>query len=137
MRVTTLSRLARFTAMLLIPALLINSLAFASSKPADPAVMKARVQARGVGQGVRVMLADNTQVKGLVVSIGEESFALKPTGSDQPLDIRYTQVIGVHSDKLSVGQKTGIVVGIVAAAVAITAIVIVVIIKTHPIRVGI
>jgi ABC-type phosphate transport system permease subunit len=117
----TLSRLARFTAMLLIPALLSNSLAFAA-KPIDPAAMKAKVQARGVGQGVRVTLADKTETKGLIVSIADQSFALKVKGADQPQEIQFAQITGVHNDKMGTGTKiiivvvvVGVVIGIVAA----------------------
>ena len=66
----TLSRLIRLTALLLIPALLSNTLAFAAKKPVDPAAVKAKIAARGVGQGVRVTLADNSEARGLIVSIG-------------------------------------------------------------------
>lgn len=121
----TLSRLIRFTAMLLIPALFANSLAFAASKPADPAVMKAKVQARGVGQGVRVTLADNTEVKGLIVSIGEPSFTVKPKHADQPQEIQFAQLTGVHKDKMSTGTKVIIVAAIAGAAIGITAAVLV------------
>jgi hypothetical protein len=125
------SRLIRFTALLLIPALLSNNIAFADKKPVDPAAMKARVQAHGVGQGVRITLADNTEAKGLIVSIGEQSFALKAKGADQPRDIQYAQVIGVHNQKLSGKTKAIIVVVIVGAAVGIAAIVLVHLFKTN------
>jgi hypothetical protein len=120
----TLSRLARFTAMLMIPALLSNSLAFASSKPVDPTAMKAKVQARGVGQGVRVTLADKTETKGLIVSISEQSFAVKVKGADQPQEIQFAQVTGVHNDKMGTGTKVIIVVAFVGVAIGITAAVI-------------
>jgi hypothetical protein len=121
----TLSRIARFTAMLLIPALLSNNLAFAARKPVDPAAMKAKVQTRGVGQGVRVTLANDTEAKGLIVSIGEQSFALKSKGADQPRDIPYAQLTGVHNDKLGTKTKVIIIVAIVGAAIGITALVLV------------
>jgi hypothetical protein len=116
----TLSHLARITAMLLIPALLSNSIALAA-KPVDPAVMKAKVQAHGVGQGVRVTLADKAEVKGLIVSISEQSFALKIKGADQPQEIQFAQVTGVHNDKMGTGTKVIIVVAIAGAAIGIIA----------------
>jgi len=119
----TLSRLLRFTAMFLIPALLSNSLAFAAKRPVDPVVMKAKIQARGVGEGVRVVLADKTEAKGLIASIGEHSFAVKARNADQPREIEYAQVTGVHSAKMTTGQKIGLGVGIFGAAVIITAII--------------
>ena len=119
-----LSTLARFTALLLISALMGNNFAYAAKKPVDPSVIKAKLEARGVGQGVRVTLSDQTDKKGTIISIGEQSFTLKPKGAAQPIDLPYTQIVGVHRDKLSTGAKVGIGVGIFAAAVGIVAIVI-------------
>jgi ABC-type phosphate transport system permease subunit len=110
-----------------------NSLAFAAKKPVDPAAMKAKVTARGVGQGVRVTLADNTEAKGLIVSIGEQSFTLKPKGVDQPREIPYAQVTGVHNQKMSTGTKVIIGVAILGAAVGIAAAIFVHEWDTHPI----
>ena len=116
-----LSRLLRYIAMMLIPMMLIDSVAFASSKPADPAAMKAKIQARGVGQGVRVSLADNTSANGLIVSISEQSFLLKVKGSPQPEEIPFAQITGVHNDKMGSGTKIIIVVAIVGATIGIIA----------------
>jgi hypothetical protein len=121
----TLSRLVRFTALLLIPAMLGNSLAFAVKKPVDPTVIKTKVEARGLGQGVRVTLSDKTEVKGLIVSIGEQSFAIKAKGAEHAEDIQFSQVTGVHNDKMSTGNKIVIVVAIVGVAIGITAAVLV------------
>jgi ABC-type phosphate transport system permease subunit len=117
----TLSRLIRFTAMLLISALLTNSFAFAAKKPADPAAMRAKVLARGVGQGVRVTIADNTEVNGLIVSIGEQSFTVKPRHANQPQEIQYAQVTGVHNNKMGTGTKIIIVAAIAGATIGIIA----------------
>jgi hypothetical protein len=127
----TLSHLARIAAMLLIPALLSDSIAFAA-KPDDPGVMKAKVQARGVGQGVRVTLADKAEAKGLIVSISDHSFALKVKGSDQPQEIQFAEVTGVHNDKMGTGTKVIIVVAIAGAAIGIIAAV-----AVHDFRIGI
>lgn len=116
-----LSRPIRFLAAFLIPALLINSTAFAAGKAIDPAAMKAKVQARGVGQGVRVTLLDKTEAKGLIVNIGERAVTVKAKDTDQPREIEYAQITGVHSDHLSTGQKVTIVVVIAGAAIAIIA----------------
>lgn len=107
--------------MLLIPALLSSNFAFAANKPVDPAVMKAKVQARGVGQGVRATLTDQTEAKGVIVSVGEQSFTIKPKDAAQPREIHYTQVTGVHNDKMGAGTKAIVIVVVVVAAVGITA----------------
>ena len=122
----TLSRMVRFAALLLIPLLAINSMAVAAPKPMDAGAMKTKIQSRGVGQGVRVTLADHTDAKGLIVSISDRSFVLKPKGADPVREIAYDQITGVHRDKLSTGQKVTIGVVIFGAAVGITAAVLVV-----------
>ena len=119
------SRLGRLTAAFLISTLLSNSFALAEKKPVDPAAMKAKVQARGVGHGIRVTMADSTETKGVIVSIGEQSFTVKPKGAVQPQEIQYTQVTGVHNDKMGTGTKVIIVVAVAGAALAITAAIIV------------
>ena len=120
----TLSRAFRSIAVLLISVLWMNFLVASAAKPVDPAVMKARVQARGVGNGVRVTLADNTEAKGVIVSISAQSFMLKAKHSDQPREIEYAQLTGVHKDKMGAGTKVIIIVAIAAAAIGITAAVI-------------
>ena len=117
----SLSRLFRFAAVLLVPALLSNGLAFAAKKPVDPEVMKAKIQTHGVGEGVRVTLADNTETRGLIIAIGDQSFTLKPRKTPDVRQIEFAQVTSVHRDHLSTGQKVGIGVGIFAAGVATTA----------------
>jgi hypothetical protein len=119
----TLYRSFRLAAMLLVPALLNNSLAFAAKKPIDPAVMKAKIQAHGVGQGVRVTFADKTEAKGLIVAIGDQSFTLKPGKSPDVRQIEFTQVTSVHRDHLTRGQKVAITVGVVAGAIVVIAVV--------------
>src|SRR5580692_3703767 len=103
--VMTLNRLFRLSAMLLVAVLLTSNVAFAAKKPADPAVMKVRLQKRGVGQGVRVTLADNTDVRGLIVAIGDNSFTIKPKKKSADVQqIEYSQLTGVHNESLSRGQ---------------------------------
>jgi ABC-type phosphate transport system permease subunit len=114
-----LSRLSRLTAILLIPALLSTNFARGAKKPIDPGVMKAMVQERGVGRGVRVTMADKTETKGVIVSVGEQSFVVKPRGAAQPQEIHYAQVIGLHNDKMGTGTKVIIIVAIAGAAIGI------------------
>jgi len=114
----TLSRLVRFTALLLIPALLSNNPAFGSKRPIDAARAKVKLEARGVGQGVRVTFADNAEATGMIVSLGEQSFSLKEK-DEQPREISYTQVTGVHNSKLSTGAKVGIGVAVAGAGIAV------------------
>jgi hypothetical protein len=84
----TIIRLFRFTAILLIAVPMLNNLAFAAKKPVDAAAMKGKVRQRGVGRGVRATLNDKTEAKGLIVSVGEQSFMLKSNGADQPPEIQ-------------------------------------------------
>ncbi|MGA2538058.1 MAG: hypothetical protein ABSF53_18755 [Terracidiphilus sp.] len=109
------------TAMVSMAAVLCGSLPVYAGKPPDPAAMKAKVQARGIGQGVRVTLSDNTEVKGLIVSIEDASFAVKAKRADQPQTIQFAQVTGVHNDKMGTGTKIIIVVAVVGAVIGIVA----------------
>jgi hypothetical protein len=104
--------------MLLISVLWMNGPA-AAAKPADPAVIKASIQARGVGNGVRVTLADNTEAKGAIVSISDQSFMLKAKHDAQPREIQYAQLTGVHKDKMGTGTKVLIIVAIAGAVIGI------------------
>jgi len=119
-----LNRIAQVTVLLLIPAILSNSLAYAASRPPDAAAVKEKIAARGVGQKVRVTLADKTEAKGMIVSIGDQSFALTALGAAQPQSIQYAQVTGVHGDGLSGGAKRGIFVGIGGAALIVVLVLI-------------
>ena len=117
------SRLFRLAAILLVPALLSNNFAFAAKKPADPAALKAKIQARGIGQGVRITLIDQTDVKGTIVAIGDQSFALKLKKGSEPREFEYAGITGVHNDRLTRGQKVGIAVGVVAGFIIVVAVV--------------
>ena len=121
----TLSRWFRSSAMLLVFVLLSNSFAFAGKKDPDPGVMKAKIQARGVGQGVRVSLADQSEAKGLIVAIDDRSFTLRPKKSPDLRQIDYAQLTGVHNDHLTRGQKVAIVAGIAGAGIGIFAILVI------------
>ena len=121
----TLCRVFRLTSILLVPVLLSNSLAFAAKKAPDPAAMKAKIQAHGVGQGVRVSLANKEEASGLIVAIGDLSFTLKQKKSADERQIEYAQLTGVYNNHLTRGQKVGVVVGIVAIGVVITAVILV------------
>jgi hypothetical protein len=115
-------RLFRLAAIVLVPALLSNDLALAAKKPIDPAAIKAKIQARGIGQGVRVTLTDQTDVKGTIVAIGDQGFALKVKKGSGPQEYEYAQITGVHNDRLTRGQKVGIAVGIVAGFIIVVAV---------------
>lgn len=119
-----LSRLARICAFLLIPTLLSNDIAFAARKPLDASAVKAKIEARGLGQNVKVTKSDKTQITGTIIGIGEQSFALRQKTGAQPEEVPYTEVSEVHnSGHLSTGAKVGIGVGIAAVVIGIVALV--------------
>lgn len=120
-----LCQLFRTTAMLLVGVLLCNSVAFAAKKTVDPSVMKAKIQAHGVGQGVRVTFADKSEAQGLIVAIGDRTFTLRPKGSTEVRQIEYAQLTGVHNDHLSRGQKVAITAGVVSAGLVAVVVVII------------
>jgi translation initiation factor IF-2 len=106
----------RNTALLLILASLTSQLSSASQRPIDPVAVEAKIASRGVGQGVRVTLQDGTEVKGMIVSIGDQDFVVKAKNADLAQTISYAQVTGVHRGRLSTGYKVLIGVGILGVA---------------------
>jgi hypothetical protein len=126
-----LNRIPQFIALLLIPAMLSNALAYAARKPLDIATVNEKIAERGVGHEVRVALVGKIEVKGIIVSIGDQSFVLKAKGADQPQSIQYAQVTevkGGHPGGLSEGAKVGIFIGI---GVVLLAAIVVVIVKVE------
>jgi hypothetical protein len=122
----TLNRITQFIALLLIPALLSNSMAYAAGKPLDSATVKEKIAERGVGRAVGVVLADNAEINGIIVSIGNQSFALKSEGVDQPQSIQYTEITriqftGIHRHRhgLSRGARIGILAGLGGTALIV------------------
>ena len=94
------------------------------------AKIRAAVQKRGVGEKsrVKVKLRDHTEVKGYISKIEDSSFNLTDK-TRQVTTIQYSEVKKIGSAGLSKGAKIGIVLGVVAAAVDIVAVIVVV--KLH------
>lgn len=108
--------LIRCIAVLLIPALLINTPGFAAQAPLDPATAKARLESRGLGHGVKVILTDRSEVSGTLVRIDEESCQIHPRKAAEPLTVEYAQITSVQKGPMSKGKKIAIGVGVAAAA---------------------
>ena len=121
----------RLVALLLIPAMLISNPMFAAPKPLDAGAVKAKIQARGVGQGVRVILADKSEVSGTILTIAEENFTLKLKKTAEPQTIEYAQVASVHKPKMTGGKKALIALGIVAGVIVVPVVVYAIAIETH------
>lgn len=116
----TFTQIARFAATILIPAMLSNSLGVAQpTKTMKPAAVKAKLEDRGLGRGVRITLVDKTELKGLIVSIGGDSCEIKAKGQGTPQTVAYAQITGIHRDKMSTGAKVGIAAGVVVVAFAV------------------
>ncbi len=101
-------------------------MAYAAGKPLDSATVKEKIAERGVGQSVGVILADNAEINGIIVSIGDQSFALKSEGVDQPQSIQYAEVTRIqfteihrHKHGLSRGAKIGILAGLGGTALIV------------------
>lgn len=105
--------LRRFSSLLLIPLLCAQTILLAAAPVPDEAVIRLKVSSYGIGHRVRVDLADKTRVKGIILSIDDKSFAVKPKGNAPPQTIPYSSVLRIHKDGLSTGQKIGIAAGVV------------------------
>lgn len=117
-------RLICLTVVILSVVLLSCSLVLANRKTADPVVMKARLQERGLGHGVRLTLADKTEVRGLIVGIGERTVSVREKNAGRSRDLPYAQLTAVHSDRLSTLQLVGLGIALIEVAIFTSAMII-------------
>ena len=114
-------RLCRVTSLLLCFCMLLDSVAL-GAKPLDPASVRQQLQSHGVGSVVRLTRKGGDDLKGSIVSIGEDECVLATGKQHTPVTVAYTDVTKVRGPGLSHGARVGITVGVcVVAAVAITA----------------
>ncbi len=106
----TMLRLSRATALLLALTSVIERGAFATSTP-DAASAKQQIAARGGGKGVKVHEVDGTVLRGKIVSIGENSFAMQ-VGSKPVVEVLFANVREVQAPGLSKGAKIAIWTGV-------------------------
>ena len=131
-----LMRAMRLSSVALMLTLVANGVAVAASPmdKMDTTIVQAKVKARGIGKEVKITETDKTQLKGVIVKIGEQSFQLKVKDSPDPVEIPYANVSSVHNAGLSTGAKVGI--GILIGVVAVVLILAIIInheLKTSPI----
>lgn len=118
----TFGRMMRTTAFLLIPTIAFNN--FAAAKPMNAAVVHSKLEARGVGHNVRITLKDKSEVKGLIITIGEDSCVLIPKEQSQQKTIAYDEVAAIHNTGMSTGTKIGIGVGVAVGVIVAMAVVV-------------
>jgi hypothetical protein len=84
---------------------------------------KQMLQARGVGQMVKVKETDGTTLRARIVSLGGESVVVQD-GSKPAVTVPYDHITAVKGPGLSTGAKVtiGVVVGVVVAAAIVAAI---------------
>ena len=104
-------RLTRIIALILVPFLMAPDAALAK-KPLTPEKAKEKITHRGVGHSVRLMLADNTTVRGMIAKIGTEDCEINVEGSGQTQPVSYSQITEYHNGKLSKAAKIGIGIAI-------------------------
>lgn len=75
--------------------------------------VKAEVLKRGVNQKkrVRVKMLNGSKIKGYISQIGDDSFSLSNSKTNQPTVIAYRDVEKIESGGLSGGARVGIIVG--------------------------
>ena len=107
-------RFRRVTAIILAAGLLSEGVAEAAKVPLDPATTRRRVQARGIGQGMKVVEADGTHARGIISAIHDDSFEITPQGTAQATKIPFTQVTTLQNDggpSKKGALKTGVAIG--------------------------
>ena len=118
----------KHSALLLIAALVLNSVAVPQTtqtqKAPHAAEVKAEVQRRGIGEKsrVKVRLRNKEEVKGYISKIEEASFEVTNKNTGRATTIPYADVEKISRTGLSKGAKIGIIVlvavGVVAAVIA-------------------
>lgn len=98
------SGIVRFLALLIFLVISGNVVCLAADKVMTPAEIKSKLEARGVGQEVRIRLKDKTEVKGTIVSIGEDSCVIAVNHPDQEV-VSYSNVSAVHKSRKSTAKK--------------------------------
>jgi hypothetical protein len=112
---TAIARLFRPIALTLVVTVTITSFAYATkhvTTPIDPTTLHQKLTARGIGKSVKVTTLDGTETKGMLVSIGEDSFQVTPKNATQPISIPNAQVAKFANGDLPKAAKIGIGVGI-------------------------
>lgn len=113
----------RLISLLLCVCVLFNSTMFAAV-PLDAATVKQQIQSHGVSSVVRLSRKDGGELKGRIVSIGEDSCVLQVKKQPAPVTVAFADVTKVKGPGLSTGAKVGIIAGVcVVAAVGIAAII--------------
>ena len=107
----TVNRLTRIIALILVPFLIAPDAALAK-KPLTPEKAKEKITHRGVGHSVRLVLADNTTVRGMIAKIGTEDCEINVEGGGQMQPVAYSQMTEYHNGKLSKVAKIGIGIAI-------------------------
>jgi hypothetical protein len=121
-------RFRSVVAAVLAALLLSGEVARAAKPPLDAATAKQRVQARGIGQSIKVVEVDGTHARGIISSIHNDVFEITPPGTAQPTVIPFDQVTTLQNDGGASKKgafKTGVAIG---AGVYLTALGLVVLI---------
>ena len=125
------TRFLRIFVLLLCVCLAGDRVSFAF-EPSDTATLKQQIASHGVGAVVRLSRKNGSEIKGKIVSIGDDACTLQVKKEPAPVNVLYADVNKVRGSGLSHGAKVGIIVGAcVLAAVGIAAIVV-----THKITTG-
>jgi hypothetical protein len=84
--------------------------------------VKQEITRRGTGEkaGVKVKLLNGTELKGYISQAGSDNFLLAQ-GNGEGTTIAYSEISEVKGKGMSRASKIGIVVGVVAAGIAVAA----------------
>jgi hypothetical protein len=89
----------------------------------DAAKVKRKLAERGVGNGVKIVKVNDSDVKGKILAIGDATVTVKD-GQKVEQTIAFNEVAQVHGPGLSKGATIAIAVGAVVVVLAIVAIII-------------
>jgi hypothetical protein len=93
-----------------------------SSTQPDVAGVERVVRALGVSERIVLTDVNGKEIRGSIQAIGQDGFAVLPSGESTSVDIAFSQVRTVKKKGLGTGAKIGIAAGVVAIGVTVYAL---------------
>ena len=112
---SNIRKLYRFTASLVISAILTPTITLANPKPLDPGTVHVKILKRGIGNYIAIQEFNGVQIWGRILEIGDHSVILQLHNDPQTTEVFYTDIAYLRTG-FTTGQKIFAVVGIGAVA---------------------
>ena len=104
-------KLYRFTASLVISAILTPTITLANPKPLDPGTVRVKILKRRVGNFIAIQEVNGVQIWGRILDIGDHSVILQLHNDPQTTEVFYTDIAYLRTG-FTTGQKIFMFAGI-------------------------